>query len=73
MDVSQGQLDYNFLPNKDNSKWPVHKSESPFTFGGTIMSHDELTQVWPLTHFIMFAFGLKKSLICLEAKSMSPY
>ena len=29
-------------------------------------------QVWPLTHFFMFPF-CKKSLICLEGKSMTPH
>ena len=46
-----------------------HQQPSPATMPAPALQQQQ--QVWPLTHFIYVSF-FKKSLVCLEGKSMTP-
>ena len=51
---------------------PVYDVEKDHHFQDLITHAYELKQVWPLTQFFLFPL-CKKSIICLEGKSMTPH
>ena len=56
-----------FLAGEEDPKMWLHMAESEMDRLATTVKD----QVWPLTHFFPFRF-CKKSLNCLEGKSMTP-